>query len=416
MLPKIGLYYPYIHIRDEQWLKVAALYWPKLARVLPRDFPVADSETVRTLVDELDFIVPVEPGPTAAVVAPMFLEVIDRNAAELRDGYFVPAGEYEDSAHHAAPVPRRVDAEPTPPGLMSTWTRQVLPGWPPTFGPPIAGLYWDEVAEPLRNALFDAGLAVRIPVSRASGQSWVAMHVQLAWVYKCAFIEAQARQSGFVPTTDQPKAHLASDGWDAEAIAASLLSPEPAPAAAQEPLATMGMLALRIVIPRDIERVSVRQVVELRRRHAPEFDAFSSALDETAETLTSELAGVALPEARDQYLRLEVERRFAVPLENLRNAMKGLRIDTALSSASLKFELPAAVSSVTGGVLVGEPVIGTALGAAFAVASLRRSANQQRQGLIAASPAAYLLSVERGLAPPSLLKRITDSLPSLRRT
>jgi hypothetical protein len=81
LLPKIGLYYPYIHIRDEQWLKLAALYWPRLARVLPHDFPVPDSETVRTLVDELDFIMPVEPGPTAAAVAPRFLEVIDRHAA-----------------------------------------------------------------------------------------------------------------------------------------------------------------------------------------------------------------------------------------------------------------------------------------------------------------------------------------------
>jgi hypothetical protein len=216
----------------------------------------------------------------------------------------VPAGEYEDSIHHAAPVLRRVNAEPVPPGLMSTWTRQVLPGCPPTFGPPITGLYWDEVAEPLRNALFDAGLAVRIPLSRASGQSWVAMHVQLAWVYKCAFVETQAQQSGFTPTTDQPEAHLASNGWDVEAIAAALLGPDPAPAAAaEEPLATMGMLALQIVIPRDIERVSMRQVVALRRRHAPEFEAFSSALAEAAEALTSELAGVTLPAARDQYLR-----------------------------------------------------------------------------------------------------------------
>ena len=24
-----GLYYPYFHVRDERWIKVAALYWPK---------------------------------------------------------------------------------------------------------------------------------------------------------------------------------------------------------------------------------------------------------------------------------------------------------------------------------------------------------------------------------------------------
>jgi hypothetical protein len=34
-LPKMGVYYPYIHFRDEAWLKVAALYWPKLTRIVP---------------------------------------------------------------------------------------------------------------------------------------------------------------------------------------------------------------------------------------------------------------------------------------------------------------------------------------------------------------------------------------------
>jgi hypothetical protein len=32
---KIALYYPYIHIRDDNWLKAAALYWPRIARLAP---------------------------------------------------------------------------------------------------------------------------------------------------------------------------------------------------------------------------------------------------------------------------------------------------------------------------------------------------------------------------------------------
>jgi hypothetical protein len=27
MLAQTGLYYPYIHFRDDNWLKLAALYW-----------------------------------------------------------------------------------------------------------------------------------------------------------------------------------------------------------------------------------------------------------------------------------------------------------------------------------------------------------------------------------------------------
>ena len=30
-----GLYYPFIHVRDDDWLKVAALYWPSVHRIAP---------------------------------------------------------------------------------------------------------------------------------------------------------------------------------------------------------------------------------------------------------------------------------------------------------------------------------------------------------------------------------------------
>ena len=40
-----GLYYPYFHVRDERWLKVAALYWPKIVRIVPADYQTRDSDT-----------------------------------------------------------------------------------------------------------------------------------------------------------------------------------------------------------------------------------------------------------------------------------------------------------------------------------------------------------------------------------
>jgi hypothetical protein len=53
-----GLYYPYFHIRDARWLKAAALYWPKIIRVIPEDYPtVNDTDTMRVLIEELGFVV-----------------------------------------------------------------------------------------------------------------------------------------------------------------------------------------------------------------------------------------------------------------------------------------------------------------------------------------------------------------------
>jgi hypothetical protein len=48
-MPDIALYYPYSHVRDDAWLKAAALYLPKLALVAPRDYPFSFSRTARIL-------------------------------------------------------------------------------------------------------------------------------------------------------------------------------------------------------------------------------------------------------------------------------------------------------------------------------------------------------------------------------
>jgi hypothetical protein len=177
----------------------------------------------------------------------------------------------------------------------------------------------------------------------------------------------------------------------------------------------VGLLAIRIVVPEELADVPVRKIVELRNRHSSEFEAFNAAITEPVATLRSELAEVTLPEARDRYIQLEVDRRFALPLEDLRRAMKGLGVETAFSAANLKFEVPAAVATVAGGAVAGEPVLGAALCAAFAFAGLRRTATQQRDALLATSPAAYLLSIEQGLEPPSRLRRLIGGLPGLPR-
>lgn len=55
----IGLYYPFIHFKDDDWLKVSALYWNRMARIVPHSYVKAseqvvlerDSEVTRQLID-----------------------------------------------------------------------------------------------------------------------------------------------------------------------------------------------------------------------------------------------------------------------------------------------------------------------------------------------------------------------------
>jgi len=47
-----ALYFPYVHFRDENWLKYALLYWDGVKRITPSSYQPEDSETVKLLVTE----------------------------------------------------------------------------------------------------------------------------------------------------------------------------------------------------------------------------------------------------------------------------------------------------------------------------------------------------------------------------
>ncbi|MFF1691558.1 MULTISPECIES: hypothetical protein [unclassified Streptomyces] len=87
---QIGLYYPYFHVRDDAWLKAAALYLPQVARVRPPRYPVNDSPTAAALRDGLDFLLDIDPGHHAAAVAQEFEALVDQEEDFLRDRYRIP--------------------------------------------------------------------------------------------------------------------------------------------------------------------------------------------------------------------------------------------------------------------------------------------------------------------------------------
>uniref|UniRef100_A0AAU2A6C6 DUF6236 family protein n=1 Tax=Streptomyces sp. NBC_00093 TaxID=2975649 RepID=A0AAU2A6C6_9ACTN len=387
MLQRIGLYYPYVNFRDEQWLKTAALYWPQLARIVPARFPVTDSDTARALTEELDFVVPVEPASPARGVASVFLEVIAAHGNDLRQQYGGDGGT--------------------------------------AVGPQSQGrayLHWGEVAPDVREALFDAGLAVPARGARFSEpgvDEWVGMDPALVWVYKCALSEEVARRGELVPTTDQAAAHAASHGWNAERVAEALLDlggvnelREPRGKPSRDITDVVGMLAVRIVVPDEIDAVPVGKIIELRRRHKDEFDTFNREVTAAAADLREHLADVTLPSSIDRYVAMEVERRFERPVEKLRRAMRGLGIDTAFSAANLKFAVPAALTGMASGVYTG-PVVSATAGITFALAGLARTATGERRARRASSPSAYLLSVEKGLEPRSLVRRVCRRIPGV---
>jgi hypothetical protein len=84
MPTNIGLYHPFIHFRDDGWLKRSALYWSRMARIVPRSYirnPESavlerDSDVTRALIDQCDYVVNIPPSEVTYPVSSVFTRLL----------------------------------------------------------------------------------------------------------------------------------------------------------------------------------------------------------------------------------------------------------------------------------------------------------------------------------------------------
>ncbi|MGC0327031.1 hypothetical protein RKD23_000021 [Streptomyces sp. SAI-170] len=418
----MGLYYPYVHFRSDEWLKLAALYWPKMARMMPTEYPVRDSETVKVLAGELDFIVDVNPKSAASEIDPMFRSAIRNHEDSLRERYGVW---FNDMV--AGTDPDLVEwVEPHVGGfrLSPNWRQRnglLFIGEPrtpftPDLGPrshrslsesavPITGLCMGQVGTMLRRKLVRTHLAI----DRQEMRPWLGVHPNLAWVYTCALADTLARRGRLIPATDQTMTHLFQPRWTEDTIAAALLQPHPGHSRA-DVTSTIGALAMQLVTPANLRDIPVRKIVEVRKRYAADFHAFTNAVESTGRDLTEFLSEVHEPAAFEAYIEGVVQREFTHVLDTLRKDLREMNIDHGFTAASVKFELPAAALSTGAGLWVNSPVIAGAGAVGFGLLSLRHTLKNRRRAALTPSAASYLLQVEKDLTPRSLLGRMADGL------
>ncbi|MFD3969929.1 DUF6236 family protein [Streptomyces cyaneofuscatus] len=404
---QIGLYYPYVHVQNNDWMKVAALYWPQLARVVPRGYPIRDSETGKALADGLDFFVPLEPGAAPAAVETAFLETIREHAGTLRRYYEVRAGQTRDSTT-VPPSLRRTNLYA--PHAHRDHRSHARPGGY------IAHVYWQEVSPALREALIAEGLAVNADRPESEGAepsgTWISMDPMLAWVYKCALTDEMARRNRLVPTTDQMAAHRASQEWDTERIRTVLLRGRQS-RAAPSVYAVLGELAVRMVLPADLANLPVDKVIELRKRYEAEFETFMDEVAGVAGEMQEHLAEIEDREVLATHLRHVHRTRFERPLNGLKAVMKSLKIDAATGVLNVQTGAPAVLGAV-GGYAAGGMPYASAAGLAFGLVEYRRQIGKQRDEALGNSPVSFLLQVENGAGPASVMRRLTRRAPDMR--
>ncbi|MET7334772.1 DUF6236 family protein [Nonomuraea sp. NPDC005650] len=389
---QIGLYYPYFHVRNDTWLKAAALYLPQVARVRPPRYPVTDSPTAAALRDELDFLRDVDPGPQATAAAREFETLVAQEAQILQVQYRLSS---------------------IPEGSEDSWLLDKTRfAWIHTSQ---LGLLESAGTSPFVDRLCGLGLATSRRFDPLTGLrddwQWIGMHPDLVAIYSCALASRIARANALTPVTDDPRMFaLPSDGT-VDDLSTALLhptSPSPPPPASDRPAVLYACAAVNSVVPAGIEHVPVEKIVRARRTLSDEFDAFRTHIEALNEEFTL-LAGIEDRGILNDRMASMVERNLTKSVRELERGLRSLGMEPIRAVFGLKtLELPP-IAALAAPSLEVSPVVGA--GGAIVIQLLasvraaRRAAAEQRS-----SAAGYLLGLQRELDPVGAITRVRRTL------
>lgn len=383
-MPEIALYYPYVHPRDESWVKQALLFWPRIQRIVPDNYPVSDSPLLLLLVAE-GILVERRPDPAAGDIAGPFVEFVARNGESLRRSYSV----------------RKALALPPQPG----WNDRHL-------DPRLGWIHRGKVDPHTSAALIRSGLTTL----HRNEPTWLGMHPALFNVYMCSLAGrlSQRTEKMTSPVTDGPLHHVGAFGWSIENVAGALLTDLPRPVggragAGEDPDAgaTLIAVAMRAIVPRRLDSVPVERILELRDEHAPEFARYRATISKLADEV-AELDGVGDPATLAQHIEVLYEQKVEPELQELRKLLQANRVKTAFTAMSFQIAGPSTLVGA-GLAALASPFVGAGAATAIALGKAASEVAAQRRSVRAASSAAWLVRVEE-LAPRTLRGKVAASL------
>jgi hypothetical protein len=381
-MAEIALYYPYVHPRDESWIKQALLFWPKIQRIVPKNYPITDSPLLKRLVKE-KILIERPPGPGADQLSGPFVEYVARHGASLRASY----------------------------GVKKALKLAPQPGWNDSELDPRLGWIHSGKVDP---AAVDALLKSKLATLHQRERTWVGVHPMLFHVYMCSLAAQLSQRSSTLtePVTDAPLHHVGAFGWSIDAIARALLTELPPPKAAAsdagaDPPGLLVTVAMRALVPRGLERVPIERIIEARNKHEAEFARYRGSMrDLSAEVAT--LDGADDVRTLAEHIEVRYQQSIGPELESLRRELQAINIKTAFTAMS--FQIAAPTTLLSAGVsAVATPAVGAGVATAIALGAAVHEVSDQRAAARASSSAAWLVRVEE-LAPRTLRRKVAAAL------
>jgi hypothetical protein len=381
-----ALYFPYVHIRDDDWLKVAALYWPTVRRLVPAGYQKHDSPTALVFADA-QLLTDEDPAGLLSAVSWDLINYLRRNVDALAQNFSV----------------ERAQAD---------WDGG---NWAERIGQPfdVASLGWIHVTKFPRNAvryLERAGLA-RVgrheaypsPDPGRPGE-WVGMHPALAGAYMTALARQLGEQAHFEPLTDQADLRVATPSSDVRAAIRLLSGGEGSHGNLDAGVDTYVMLALQHARPKNLQSLPADKIVECRAKLGEELIAFRDYVASRQAELT-ELASIPIRARRFEAFAADVQQTIEVPLQRLERALALHKLEPSRSLLMMgSLVPPAAVGAAVEA--FDSPVIAASSGIVIAVGNAWWQVRQHRGGVRRSSPVGYLLDVRDHLTPKTLATRV----------
>lgn len=378
-----GLYFPFIHVRDDDWLKGAALYWPSIRRLVPAAYRKHDSPTARVFADA-GILGDEDPAGLVDVTANALFEALSRNVRVLARHY---------SVEHAY---RNWDGR--------SWGETELPEHRPELG-------WIHATKfPPRaiGTLTERGLAVRGRDSEFD--PWVGVHPALAGAYMTALAGQLSQESFFEPVTDQTDLRSATPNSDVRSALNLLLGRrEAGRAPVSEHVETYLLLALRYACPKNLADVPASKIIECRQNLEEELANFRRYVDEQQAELT-QISAIPSRHRQLEAFVQHVEQTIELPLRRLEKSLKLHKLEPTRSlllagTAAPPMAVEAVLTAAHAPLIASTPAATMAAigGAWWQVETIRSTKKRE-------SPVGYLLDVRDVLTPATLSARVRKVL------
>ncbi len=377
------LYYPFIHFRDPAWLKLSALYWDDVTRIVPLSYVTRDSREVRALEDA-GVLRRADPSPYESSVTELFEHLLARHERELVRRYNVARRDT---------WPENLERL----GLKSGRTSSSS----------LAFVHVSKLEPSLRQRLLDSKLAMP-----SHDKRWLGMHPSIVAAYMISLATSIAERRGLALSSDNATHLSGAASCTVDDLARSLvgsvnLSKKRRPLGTESAQVTperVAFVTLQAVLPERLDGISIKQILELRERHAGARNAFHAYVEDVRGQLAS--SKITEPAALDEHIRLEYTRRLEPEMRELRHGLRSLGISTFLGAFGVAVTLPLGSHF---GLSIGTA---TALaGATLGVAALSHKHRGEARALLKPSPAAFLFVTER-LRPRTLGRRLSETLQS----